>query len=57
VDRHLARHTADGGQKYTLYGHIQPLLVLNLLYYVEKSLVNAGMPRKSFFFRHRHFGR
>jgi hypothetical protein len=37
-------HTASGGQEYTLHVHTRLLLVLNLLYHVDK--VNAGMPRE-----------
>jgi hypothetical protein len=37
-------HTTSGGQEYTLHVHTRLLLVLNLLYHVDK--VNAGMPRE-----------
>jgi hypothetical protein len=37
-------HTAVGGKKYTLHVHRQPLMVLFLLYDIERSYVNAGMP-------------
>jgi hypothetical protein len=37
-------HTAGCGNGYTLHVHRQVLKVLFLLYDIEKSNVNAGMP-------------
>ncbi len=42
-----ARPTADSEKWYTLYVHRQLLMVLFLLYDIEKAYVNAGMPEKS----------
>ncbi len=39
--------TAGSGKWYTLHAHRQLLRVLFLLYDIEKSYVNAGMPEKS----------
>jgi hypothetical protein len=41
------RETAGSGRWYTLHVHRQMLMVLFLLYYIEKSYVNAGIPEKS----------
>jgi hypothetical protein len=43
----LEIYTADGGEVYTLHFHTRLLMVLNFFNDVEKSYVNAGMPRKS----------
>jgi hypothetical protein len=37
-------HTAVGGKEYTLHVRLQLVLVLFLLYDIEKSYVNAAMP-------------
>jgi hypothetical protein len=39
-------HTVGGGKGYTLHIHRQLLMVLFLLYDIEKSYVNAGCWRK-----------
>jgi hypothetical protein len=44
---HTTLQTEGGGNGYTLHVHRRLLLVLLVLYDVEKSYVNAGMLEKS----------
>jgi hypothetical protein len=43
---HVQLQTTDSGKVYTLYVHRRLVVVLFLLYEVEKSEVNEGIPEK-----------